>query len=438
MGFSIKKGYIFAFILALLPVIYILIFMNDAVLFSNFSSSMRSLGKILGLVGIILFSLTFLLNTRLKFTEKLFNGLDNTYKAHHILGTISFLLLLFHPLFLASQYITSSFAAVAKFLYPLNENISVTFGNLGLFLMEIFLILTFIGKLNYKTWKFTHRFLGVAFIFASLHVLLISSDVSRNWILRGYITMFLLIGLMSYGYRSIFRKYFVKVYNYEVKFVKTLGNITEIKLTPKNNFLNFVPGQFVFISFDSAIGKESHPFTISSSSSDRELGFSIKNLGDFTGKLKDLKEGSIAKIEGPFGRFSFVNYPSKNYIFIAGGIGITPFLSMIRSIEDNPDKYYFESIDLHYSIKTEKEAVFLDELNEISKKFSEKKLNIFLHITEKSGYLNLQKILEKSKNLYDSKIFICGPVNMMHSLKEQLIYSGIKKDNIKIEEFALL
>jgi predicted ferric reductase len=247
------------------------------------------------------------------------------------------------------------------------------------------------------------------------------------------------VGLGSYFYRTLFWKTLVKRKDYQVKSVKKTGSITEITLSPKGRAVSFSPGQFVFVSFfSSPPSGEPHPFTISSSSSKNELVLSIKELGDFTKNLEELKPGTNVKVEGPFGGFSFINHKSENYIFIAGGIGITPFLSMLRSISDSPESYNFENIDLYYSVKDEKEAVFLEELREISKKFpKDKKLNIFHNLSGKEGHLNYSYAEKNSKFLKDSQIFICGPPAMMKSLKKQLVSGGIRKYNIHMEEFGI-
>ena len=422
---------------------------------------MRSIGKILGLAGMVLFSITFLLNTRIKLVEEMFFGLDKTFKAHHVLGTTSFVFLLFHPLFLASQFLAFSISSAAKFFIPFST-LAVTFGNLALFSMTIFLIITFFAKWKYQNWKFSHRLLGISFILASIHVLLIPSDVSKDLFLKGYMIFFIIIGIASYSYRTLFWEILVKRRDYIVKKVRKLDSITEITLESLGEPISFKPGQFAFISFNDNTIKEPHPFTISSSCSNKELVFSIKSLGDYTEELKNLREGISVKIEGAYGKFSFVNYPSKNYVFIAGGIGITPFLSMLRSINDSPDSYNFESIDLYYSVKKKEEAVFLEELNKIAKSIKNKKINIFLYEADKQGFLTSKYIFEnskdlskKAKSLFSSSspnpnesegfddikeriIFICGPPPMMYSLKEQFILSGIDKNKINIEEFSLL
>ena len=428
-------SYAVIFALAFLPSIYLLMFSENALVFYNFSGAMRSIGKIFGLAGIVLFSITFLLNTRIKLVEEMFFGLDKTLNAHHIFGTTAFVFLLFHPLFLSAQFLAFSIKSTLIFLIPFS-NPAVTFGSLALLSMTIILIITFFAKWKYQNWKFSHQLLGVSFILASIHVLLIPSDVSNDLFLKIYIILFLAIGLISYSYRTLFWRAFVKRHDYLVKKIRRLGEITEITLEPSGKPLSFKPGQFVFVSFNKRKMKETHPFTISSSSSDKTLILSIKNLGDYTYELKNMMEGIKVKIEGPYGKFSFMNSSSKRYIFIAGGIGITPFLSMLRSIGDSPESFDFEEIALFYSVKKKEEAVFLDELNKISQK--NKKIKVFLYESAKKGHLNSEYILENNKDFKKAEIFICGPASMMNSLKEQLINDGVNKHKINLEEFSLL
>jgi predicted ferric reductase len=207
--------YLVILFLALLPILYWFFILSGTNPFDNFISIVSSFGKILGLSGMILFSLTLLLSTRLKFLENIFGGLDKTNKAHHNIGTLAFLLLLFHPLFLASRYLMSSIKQAFLFLLPFNNELSITLGIIALVLMELFLIITFFFKIKYNYWLFSHTFLGLSFIIASMHVLLISSDVSRDIFLSIYFIIFIIIGICSFFYRTILWRFLIKRYYYK-------------------------------------------------------------------------------------------------------------------------------------------------------------------------------------------------------------------------------
>ncbi|MCX6721648.1 MAG: ferric reductase-like transmembrane domain-containing protein, partial [Candidatus Staskawiczbacteria bacterium] len=152
--------------LTFLPILFWIFEIPLSFRFSSLSLTTRNIGDITGLCGMAAFSLVMILSARLKFFEKFFNGINESYTAHHVFGGLALCLLLFHPLFLAYNYLSISFRAAALFLLPSADNWAQNFGTIGLFVMIITLVITFYTKLKYQIWKFTHKFLGLAFIFA--------------------------------------------------------------------------------------------------------------------------------------------------------------------------------------------------------------------------------------------------------------------------------
>src|SRR6266480_2383704 len=149
----------------------------------NTYSILRSIGQVLGLVGVVMFSLNFVLSTRLKSFEDFFGGMNRVYVAHHIFGGIALIILLFHPLFLAASYLPYSVKAAALYLLP-GEDWSINFGIAALLLLISLLLITFFINLPYQIWQFTHKFLGLAFFIASIHGLYISSDIMNNFLMK--------------------------------------------------------------------------------------------------------------------------------------------------------------------------------------------------------------------------------------------------------------
>ncbi|OGI15378.1 hypothetical protein A3K63_05710 [Candidatus Micrarchaeota archaeon RBG_16_49_10] len=425
-------GWLFVIILSLIPIAiwYSMVPLN--VRFSNLSVSLRSFGQVAGLVGMAMFSMTLVLNTRLKVFEDYFGGLNKVYIAHHIFGAIAFILLMFHPLFLAGRFLLVSVRSATSFLLP-SANWPINFGMFALLSMMVLLILTLFVKLSYNRWLPTHKFLGGAFFLASLHIFLIPSDISRSLPLRYYMLSLAALGLAAYSYKTLFGSKFIKKFEYDVDSIKEVGkNVFEIKMTPLKRRMKFVPGQFVFVSFHgSGVSKEVHPFSISSSPDDDRLGLTIKVLGDYTSKLNNLKKGTVAKVEGPYGRFSHKIIGNKRQIWVAGGIGITPFLSMARSLKD--EGY---SIDLYYCVKNKDELIFSNELSKISTKGESLRMVTFC--SDDKGHITGEFIKETSKGLSGKDILICGPPGMMKALKKQFIELGVKKRYIHSEEFELL
>ncbi len=430
IGFKNKLGWFSIICLSAIPVLILYLSNPLSIDFSSFAATMTSLGKIAGISGMAMFALNLVLATRFSFLEDYFGGIDKMYKAHRIFGSTAFILLLFHPIMLAARYIPISIGYAATSLLP-GSDWSVNLGIAALFLMMILIVLTIFVKMPYDKWKSTHKFLGMAFFLASLHTLFIQSDVSRFMWLRMYMASLVAVGLAAFGYRVVFGRILVKRYDYVVDSVKGLkGGITEIRMISRNNPINFTPGQFVFVSFrNGGISTEVHPFSISSSPKENDLRLSVKSLGDYTEQIKDLRKGADVKIEGPFGMFSYLNCSNKEQIWIAGGIGVTPFLSMAGSLDSDYD------IVLFYCVRNEDEATYLDELTKISSGNNAFRLIPFY--SEEKGRINAE-IIEKLTELKEKSILLCGPSLMMNNLKKQLVKLGIPSSSIRYEEFKLV
>ena len=119
-----------------------------------------ALGRLLGVMGICFYSINLILSSRWRFIEALFGGLNRVYIAHHIIGGIALIMLLFHPIVLAIARASSSWYGSLAFLLP-STDIAKNLGILALTGMVLLLILTFYIKLPYGLWKFTHKFLGL-------------------------------------------------------------------------------------------------------------------------------------------------------------------------------------------------------------------------------------------------------------------------------------
>ena len=175
-----------------------------------------------------------------------------------------------------------------------------------------------------------------------------------------------------------------------------------------------------------------HPFSIASSDIDQnKIGFAIRELGDFTATIKDLKPGEIVYVEGGFGIFNPYILGDEGFVLIAGGIGIAPVMGILRSMADRKDRRH---VVLYYGSRDKESIGFYDELNELSKK-----LNLeVVHVLEKTddpsfekGYVTkdvIERHYPKNKDRYD--VFICGPGPMVQIVLPALKKIGIPKENI--------
>lgn len=425
---------------------------------------MLNIGRVTGLIGIVMYALNLLYATRLRFLEYWFGGLNRVYIAHHLLGALALIFLTFHPLFLALRYLVPNIVSgfdpttfklaalqlVPNGLFPIRALLDTSaqyhevvlqqwatmFGSIAFWGMVGLLLVTFFIKIPYRLWLFSHKFLGLAFFIGGLHVLFISSDTSKDPVMKWYILTIVAIGLVAFIYRTLLSNVFIRRYKYNVEQVRFVaGNVAQVRMKHQTDRMPYKAGQFVFVRFvqqHSKISKEWHPFTISSAPSDEQLEISIKGLGDYTNNLTGLTPGAVAEIEGAYGRFGYKNYSAVNQIWVGGGIGITPFLSMIKDLPANGQR-----VDLYYAVKTESELIDWDLLAQHAGARSESVRVIPFIGDKQEGHLDVAYIERTSGELKGRDFYICGPPAMMQGLRKQLRAKGIPATSIHTEEFGM-
>jgi predicted ferric reductase len=411
-------------LIGLLPVVLLFAFGPQ-----DYSSPTHTLGQLAGLVGMTLFSLSFLLSTRAGWIEDLFDGLDKVYPVHAVLGATSLVLLLLHPLFLVLKYVPENITLAASYLIP-GGALSVDFGIFALAGMILLLALTLYSKMGYQRWKLSHEFLGLFFILAVLHILLIRTTIARDYIFKGYYVYAIVVsvvGLVSFAYSLLRKRLFGK--KYKLVKVTLINGCFELRLEPLGKGLRYRSGQFVFVTFQNRkVGKESHPFSIASPSGNKDMRLIIKSLGDFTGRLSDLREGDSVILEGPYGRFHQRGYADE--VWVAGGIGITPFLGLAADLHHSKTGQAI----LYYSVKSKDEFVRLEELQAVAK--TEKRFTVVPWTSVERGFLTVQELVKNAGPLRRKQFYLCGPPGLKAAIKGGLRANGVPASHIHDERFA--
>ncbi len=393
----------------------------------------KSLGQITALLGTVLISFEFFLAARLKFMENWFGGLDKVYHAHRLIGGSGFALIIYHPLFLIVNALPNIKAAM-NFVLP-SSILSYDYGLLAFYAMFVLIFLTFYVKLPYRIWKISHIFMGVPLVFMLMHMLFISSDISNYMPLRYWILGISFLSLAAYIYKRFLYTRFGPRHEYIITQVRQVESVTEIVMKPVWKKLEYQAGQFAFISFENKwLSREKHPFTIASSPDDETLRFAIKSLGDYTNKLEVVRAGDRVAVFGPYGQFGEkANTSLKDQVWIAGGIGVTPFLSLAKylSVRGNTG-----NITVYYCIKNMNEAMYAEEL---SRATANPKFKILNFCSDVDGRINTETIVKQSGDPKDKLILLCGPGGMTSALSQDFENRyHVPRRNIIFEEFSFL
>jgi predicted ferric reductase len=394
---------------------------------------------VLGFAATSMMAIMFFLTARFKRAALPF-GVDILYYFHK---QISLLLLLFavaHPFILIA-----SEPVVLEMLTPKLLNRYMAAGIVSLVMILCILISSLWRKqlnIHYDNWRYVHAFLSAsAFLLALVHIEGVGNYIAtseKRFAWGAIMTCWLLLML----YTRLVKPFALLRKPYEVVRVESKrGSAYTLDIIPVGHSgLHFMPGQFVWLTmWSSPFSMREHPFSISSSAEERgNLSFTIKELGDFTRRIKEAARGLRVYVDGPYGAFSIDrHYDAPGFVFVAGGIGIAPIMSMLQTLADREDK---RNLMLFFAGANLDRLTFYEELIELKKRLS---LQI-IFVLEKphpgwqgeSGFLSgdiFNRHLPENK--HGLKYFICGPVPMIHLAEKELHRIGVPLHHLHSELF---
>lgn len=223
---------------------------------------------------------------------------------------------------------------------------------------------------------------------------------------------------------------------YKIKLldVKTETELTKTLIFDRPNDFKFDAGQYVNVVIPT-VATHGKAYTISSTPLDETLSLTIKKQGKFSSLLLALDIGAEIEIDGPQGYF-FDNFSAdKKNVFIAGGIGITPFISLIR---ESNIKQTFNDLVVLYSNKTKVETTFNAELNDLSKQTKIKLINF---LTQEDingceiGRIDSEAIKKQINDYSERSFYLCGSISFVNDMWKILGVLGVAEEQIFTEAF---
>ncbi len=424
-------GSLLMFLLLISPIIVWLSYNPDSI-----KNPIIALAKFNAFMAISTLSINFFLSTRLKLFDTLFKGLDRMYRVHKIIGRISLFFILLHPLFLMIST-HQNLDIVLTYVVPLGP-FEIAIGVVSVYIFLMLLSLTVAINFPYHWWHNSHKVFGIVLLLAGLHAVFSGSDISSYPALRFWVIFLWVLGIISWLYMLLFYKVMGPKFSIVIDKVDHFEDVTELTFKKPKGFI-YQPGQYLFIRFPRFEGyKELFPFSISSDPSQKNMRISVKRTGDFTSKqIPEIKKGDKAIIMGPYGKFgeSYLKH-DKDMLWIAGGIGITPFLSLAKHESNYPSE---RKIILIWATKDKCIAFHDSELIAETKK--NKNFEYISWFSSKKGRLTIdevEKIIKYKIQLKNIKILMCGPPPMIYNLSRNFHKMGVKYNNIVFEDFNML
>lgn len=404
---------------------------------------MRELSVALAFSGLSVLGLQLLLTARFK-TLKAPYGIDAVYHFHREISLAALALVVAHPVLL----IVEAPATLALF-DVISAPVRARFAVAATVAMALVIVLSYFRRqlrIGYELWRRTHGLLAlITLVAAVVHVELVGYHVSTPakrvlWIL--YPTIWVVALVWS---RLIRPARMVRA-PWTVEEVRPeRGRSWTLRLAPPAGVrFSFDAGQFVWLHLGhSPFSMAEHPFSISSSAQDADsIELTIKELGDFTAAVGKTAPGTRAYLDGPYGQFSVDRHRAPRYGFIAGGVGITPVMSMLRTLADRQDR---RPLTLLYAAATLEDMTFREEIEQLA----ESSLDLtFVPLPARlpadwngrpSGFITNELLLDVFGHRHEeTEYFVCGPEPMMRAVAAGLHAVGVHPSQVRYELFGLV
>jgi predicted ferric reductase len=377
----------------------------------------------LGYAGLAMMGLQFGLTARFRFVTEPW-GEDVIYHFHRQVSLIAVGLVIAHPIIL---FVTRPELLVLlnSFTAPWRARFAAlsTYSLIALVVMALWRTKL---KLSYEAWHLTHIILAVVAVAAGiLHMVGWSVYLGDPWKRALWIglTVFWIAVL---AYVRLVRPLFLLRRPFRVVAVrKERGKSWTLSMQPEGHAgFRFRPGQFGWLTvYGSPFKITAHPFSFSSSAEAAAgtVEMTIRELGDFTNDIGKVQAGRRVYLDGPYGAFT-TGHPADVHVLIAGGVGITPMMSMLRTLADRGDR---RPALLLYGSKDWDAITFREELEALKSRLE---LTV-VHVLEKPddawtgerGYIDAELLRRHVPAPYaEHEYFICGPNVMMDAVEEAL------------------
>jgi 3-phenylpropionate/trans-cinnamate dioxygenase ferredoxin reductase subunit len=401
---------------------------------------LREVSVAFGFLTMALLGLQTIPTSRLKFFTQAF-PMDTLYTFHHGLSIVTFLFSIVHPVLL---FINNP--ETLRLLNLVEAPWRARAAVLSVLAMTVLVITSVwreLIKMKYDIWRWVHD--GLAFLAIGLglyHMFKVNYYMS---LLSQKIVWLSLTGIWVaiIFYIRVVRPFLMIKKPYKVsRVVEERGQSWSLYLVPDgHNGMDFEAGQFAWITTESPFIFRENPFSFSTDADaeSNEIGFTIKELGDFTSTIKNMKPGDTVYVDGPYGTFSIDEHECHRIVMIAGGIGSAPVMSMLRTMEDRDCD---DQVIFFYGNPTWDSVIFREELEELKDKLNMKLIHVLERPPEdwtgEKGFITTD-ILKRylPEDYKEWTYFLCGPLPMIEAVEGCMKALDIPPRHVFSEQYEM-
>ena len=395
----------------------------------------------LGFVGLAVMGLQFAIVSRFSAVNAPF-GLDAVLHYHREISYVAFAMVLAHPAILMVRR-----PELLELLNPVTAHWAARFGLTSVLALALLIAASVWRKrlgIRYEVWRVTHGLLAVIVIVTALvHIEQAGYYVDGPWKRALWIAMSAVFIALLVNVRLV-KPIRLMRRPWEIASVTPeRGSAWTVALRPiGHDGVRFLPGQFAWLRVDtSPFSVQEHPFSFSSSAERTdEVTFTIKEAGDWTSTVGSIELGTRAYLDGPFGVFSCDRNEGPRFVFVAGGVGIGPIMSMLRTLADRGDR---RPCLLIYGNPTWDGVIYREELDELTERLDLTVVHVLDEAPEgwegETGFVDRNMLARHLGERPDrARYFMCGPTAMMGAVEDALHELAVPGAHIDFEQFDLV
>ena len=400
-----------------------------------------AIGELAALYGTFLVLIQLVLMSRSPFLDQIF-GQDRITDAHRWVGFGAIWLLVAHFVFTTIGYAMGVNAGIVDELLTLLGTYPYVLWSAVALALFVIVGITSVRaarrRASYETWYVIHLYTYLAIALAFLHQLFVGVDFTTDQVASLY---WIALYAVTFGLLFAFR-FGQPLVNYRRHRFTVANAVAEgpgvVSFYITGRELDQLPvraGQWFRLRFLTRNDWfRAHPFSISAAPNGRYLRFTVKELGDHTRLMQDLRPGVSVMLEGPYGNFTGATRIKAKVLLIAGGIGITPLRALLEELPASRG-----NLTLVYRASGHHEVVFKDELEQLA---SLRGATVHYLVGRRgtpempADPLDPRALRTMIPDIAQRDIYVCGPLGMMERVLSGLRWLRIPAAQVHYERFA--